>query len=121
MERLHEAAIQAEFETGRTEDSEAKARRGVVMRMVTIVGGFLVVGIGIAAIPLPGPGWLIVFVGLTLLSREFDWAARWVEIVRRRAKIDELREKPIGVQIAVALVGLVFMGAAIYWSLRKYL
>jgi len=121
VQRLHEAAIQAEFETGHREETEGEAKRGVVRRMATIVGGFLIVGVGIAAIPLPGPGWLIVLVGLTLLSREFDWAERWLETVRRRSKIDELREKPIGVQIAVAMLGLVLMGGGIYWSVRRYL
>ena len=30
--------------------------------------------IGLALVPYPGPGWLIVFAGLAILSTEFHWA-----------------------------------------------
>lgn len=43
--------------------------------LVAIGGGFLLL-VGIAAIPYPGPGWLIVFAALALLSTEFEWAHR---------------------------------------------
>ena len=42
---------------------------------VVIVGGALIVG-GIVLLPLPGPGWLIIFLGLSVLATEFTWAAR---------------------------------------------
>ncbi len=116
-----DAAVAAERETGRREGSTDEAKRNVALRIATIVGGFLLVGVGVAAIPLPGPGWLIVFVGLTLLAQEFTWAERWVDAVRKRAKIDELREKSIWVQVGVAALGLVLMGGGIYWSVRRYL
>lgn len=32
--------------------------------------------LGIALIPYPGPGWLVVFAGLGLLATEFAWAHR---------------------------------------------
>lgn len=42
---------------------------------VGVVGGILAVG-GLLLVPLPGPGWLVVFVGLAVLGTEFRWAAR---------------------------------------------
>ena len=45
-------------------------------RIVIAVIGLTVLGIGILAIPYPGPGWAIVFVGLAILATEFDWARR---------------------------------------------
>jgi len=51
-------------------------RFGIVLRYVTIVVGFLVTAVGIIAIPYPGPGWAIVFLGLLILSQELEWAAR---------------------------------------------
>lgn len=53
--------------------------------VIGIVGGFIV-AIGIVAIPYPGPGWLIVFSGLAVLSIEFDWAKRI--LARAREKYD---------------------------------
>lgn len=31
---------------------------------------------GLVLVPLPGPGWLIVFLGLAILGTEFRWARR---------------------------------------------
>jgi uncharacterized protein (TIGR02611 family) len=36
--------------------------------------GTAVLAVGIVTIPYPGPGWLIVFTGLGILSTEFVWA-----------------------------------------------
>ncbi len=42
----------------------------------TVVGfiGWFVLLAGIVMIPYPGPGWVVVFIGLSLLATEFDWA-----------------------------------------------
>ena len=42
---------------------------------VGVIGGVLAVG-GLLLVPLPGPGWLIVFLGLAVLGTEFHWARR---------------------------------------------
>jgi uncharacterized protein (TIGR02611 family) len=42
---------------------------------ITIVG-FTLILIGIVLIPLPGPGWLIIFAGLAVLASEYVWAER---------------------------------------------
>ncbi|MEQ6902102.1 PGPGW domain-containing protein [Nocardioides sp. YIM 152588] len=47
--------------------------------------GWVVLVAGIAALFLPGPGLLLTFAGLALLSRQYAWAERWVEPVRLRA------------------------------------
>ncbi|MDH6193600.1 uncharacterized protein (TIGR02611 family) [Mycobacterium frederiksbergense] len=48
------------------------------------VVGTLVLLVGIVAIPYPGPGWAIVFLGLAILSSEFDVAKRALRLVRAR-------------------------------------
>lgn len=50
--------------------------------LVTIVGVAVVI-IGLILVPLPGPGWLIVFVGLTILGTEYHWARRLLGWLRR--------------------------------------
>ena len=42
---------------------------------ITVVG-LLVIAVGIVLLPLPGPGWLIIFAGMGLLATEYTWAAR---------------------------------------------
>lgn len=38
--------------------------------------GWAVLLLGLVMIPYPGPGWLVVFIGLSILAREFTWARR---------------------------------------------
>lgn len=51
--------------------------------MVAVVGGALVVA-GIAFIPLPGPGALLIFLGFGVLATEFAWAAVVLEKGKRQ-------------------------------------
>ena len=52
-------------------------------RIAVGIVGALIVAAGIVAIPLPGPGWLIVLAGLFVLATEFPWAERLLEYTRR--------------------------------------
>lgn len=49
--------------------------------IVGIVGGAVLVA-GIFMIPYPGPGWLVVFAGLGILSTQFEWAARVLQFAK---------------------------------------
>jgi hypothetical protein len=81
-ERLLEAAYEAERTTGREERTEAELRRGVIIRLARAVGGFVLIGIGISLLVLPGPGWVMIVLGLSLLP--FAWAERTILAIRRR-------------------------------------
>ena len=61
-------------------------RRGVDLAYRVVVGvvGLAVLTAGIVAIPYPGPGWAIVFIGLAILATEFDWARRLLKYTRGR-------------------------------------
>lgn len=54
-----------------------------VYKILVTTLGILVVVIGLILVPLPGPGWLIVFVGLTILGTEYHWARRLLGWLRR--------------------------------------
>ena len=81
-ERLRAAAREAEVLTGRHEETEEEIRQSLMLRMARIVGGFAIILLGIAALPLPGPGWLLIIVGLSLLP--YAWAERTIRLIRRR-------------------------------------
>ncbi len=53
-------------------------------RIVVGVVGTVVLAVGVVAIPYPGPGWAIVFLGLAILASEFDFAKRALRYVRAR-------------------------------------
>lgn len=59
------------------------ARRTLSTRVGRIVAGFAVMVVGIALLPLPivGPGWILLLVGLSLLP--FAWAQRATTFIRR--------------------------------------
>jgi uncharacterized protein (TIGR02611 family) len=53
-------------------------------RIVVAVIGLAVLAVGIVAIPYPGPGWAIVFLGLGILATEFSWARKALAYARER-------------------------------------
>jgi len=62
-------------------------RRPVLRRayrvLVAVLGGAVTAG-GLLLVPLPGPGWLVVFLGLAILGTEFAWAKRLAAFTKRR-------------------------------------
>lgn len=48
-------------------------RRAARKTGIGVIGGVVLLA-GIIMIPYPGPGWLVVFAGLGILSSEFVWA-----------------------------------------------
>jgi uncharacterized protein (TIGR02611 family) len=52
---------------------------------ITVIGFVLIIG-GIILLPLPGPGWLVIFAGLAVLATEYVWAQRALDAAKRKAK-----------------------------------
>lgn len=50
-----------------------------VRRFFKILAGFTLLVIGVVMFFTPGPGWLVVCLGLTLLAAEFVWARRLMD------------------------------------------
>jgi uncharacterized protein (TIGR02611 family) len=82
---------------------------------VGIIGGAIVVG-GLALVPLPGPGWVIVFVGLAILASEFERADRVQQFARSkvRAWTAWLNRQPVLVRLAVGLLTFAFVACVVY-------
>jgi uncharacterized protein (TIGR02611 family) len=54
-----------------------------VRRVFRIVTGFTLLFAGVVMLVTPGPGWLVIFLGLGLLAAEFVWARRLMERIKR--------------------------------------
>lgn len=90
--------------------------------------GLVVVLVGLALVPLPGPGWAIVFVGVAIWASEFekaqqllDWGkgvlSRWNDWILAQAWYVKL-----GVTVAtMALVGLLFWGLFVVTGVPTWL
>ena len=115
FERLVEAAYQAEFATGPNEMTREAAKRHIVIRIATIVVGFIVLLGGLVMMVLPGPGIVGILAGLGILSRELPWAERMIEYVKKRAKIDQLKQQPKWVQIVMWTLTIVASVASLLY------
>ena len=83
--------------------------------VVGLLGGAIVV-LGFILIPLPGPGWLIVFAGLALLATEFVWAERLLRFGRRRLHLwtQWVTQQSLLVRGLIGLGGLLCVAGAIW-------
>jgi len=55
-------------------------------RIAVTVAGFAVLLAGVALLVLPGPGWLLIFIGLAILATEYVWAERLLKTAKRKAE-----------------------------------
>jgi uncharacterized protein (TIGR02611 family) len=77
---------------------------------VTLIGG-AVIAVGIVLLPLPGPGWLIIFGGLGILGSEYSWAKRLLTWARGHVRrwSQWLDSKPLWVRLLAGLLVLVVL------------
>lgn len=59
-------------------------KNNAIRRIVVGIVGGIVLLVGVVTIPYPGPGWLIVFAGLGILSTEFEWAQRLLTVAKTK-------------------------------------
>jgi uncharacterized protein (TIGR02611 family) len=115
-ERFERAAIQAEFDTGVREPDEHTARTHVLIRLARMGLGSLVLLIGLAMIPLPGPGWLAVAAGLAILSKDVAWADRLLRLVRRRIPgVPEDGGVPRSALLTGSVMGAAGVAVSLWW------
>jgi len=55
-------------------------------KVVVFVVGITMVLVGMALLVLPGPGTLVIFAGLAMLSIEFAWAGRLLRKIKSETK-----------------------------------
>ena len=92
----------------------------ITLKIFISIAGALVVTLGIALIPLPGPGWLIVIAGLAIWAVEFHWARRLLAFTRRhvQAWTRWVTTRSLGVRFILGAVGLVFVAVVVWLSLK---
>jgi uncharacterized protein (TIGR02611 family) len=81
---------------------------------IGVVGTAIVLG-GLLLLPLPGPGWLIVFLGLGLMATEFHWAHRLLRFTRDTltAWTQWLKRQSAVVRASIGVGTLALVGALI--------
>jgi uncharacterized protein (TIGR02611 family) len=96
--------------------------RSRAYRALFVVAGFLILLAGLAMLALPGPAFLVIPIGLAILSLEFAWAGTLLDATLVRAA--QAREKAAATtrrqRILTAAAGLLalaaFVAAAAEWD-----
>lgn len=80
--------------------------------------GVSVILVGIVLLPLPGPGWLIIFAGLATLALEFPWARHLLTFAREQVRrwTRWLRRSSWLVRAGSALATLTIVAGALWLS-----
>lgn len=97
----------------------------VIWRAAVLIVGLCLIGLGVALLVLPGPGWGAILLGLVVLASEYTWANRLLAPVRSRMKQEaaRLRRRSRGQQVALAMgtavLALTLVGFGI-WYVNTY-
>ena len=91
-----------------------------IYRVLVALLGLVIVAGGLVLVPAPGPGWVIVFVGVAIWASEFDWARRLLHWGRARlsAWTGWMRVQPWWAKAAVTLATLLVVLGLLYGYLR---
>ncbi len=87
---------------------------------VAVLGSIVVAG-GLVLVPLPGPGWLIVFAGFAIWSIEFRWAKRLNRYVRERVSAWTTWYGDQGWPLRIAIGAVLFILIVVAVSAATYL
>ena len=101
------------------------AERGLPARIAVVVLGILLVlaGIVLSGPGIPGPGFLVILLGLSFLALESDKAERllgraiiWADRAKERAEDASPRQKALSAVLTVLAIAA-FVAAAILWDI----
>jgi len=102
-----DAAIDAEFDSGKHEATEAAARSHIIVRLARMSLGSVILLFGIAAMIGPGPGICDV-----------AWADRLLQRVRKRIPTDSDGKVPRSSIVTMSVVTLATVLASVWWLAR---
>jgi uncharacterized protein (TIGR02611 family) len=100
-----------------------RRRPRIVRYGVAVLGGLITLAGVVMTGPVPGPGFLVIPVGLTLLALEFEWAERllekavlWADGAREKAR-DRPRSHKVATGVAAAVALAAFVAAALRYDI----
>lgn len=77
--------------------------------------GLVVVVVGVILLPLPGPGWVVIFAGMALWATEFVWAQLVLRWTRR--KLTEAAQRALDPRVRRRNIALTTAAAAVCGAL----
>jgi uncharacterized protein (TIGR02611 family) len=94
---------------------EEHLRRGIFYRIVFGVAGAIVLLAGVIMLVTPGPAFVLIPIGLAMLSMEFAWAARALEKALAQAQVaqEKAARTSTAERVFVIAAGTLAVGAAL--------
>jgi uncharacterized protein (TIGR02611 family) len=91
-------------------------------QVVVFLAGLAVVAAGVIMLPLPGPGWVVIFAGMAVWATEFVWAQLVLRWTKR--KVTEAAQKALDPRVrrrnlTLTVIGLVVIAVVVgyyVWS-----
>ncbi len=108
------------------EQRQTHQDRSKIVRLGFIVAGFTVLFAGIAMLVLPGPALAVIPIGLAILSLEFAWAARLLEVAIEKAEQakqsakETTKAQRIIVAVAILLAVAAVAVAVAIWGIPSW-
>jgi uncharacterized protein (TIGR02611 family) len=93
--------------------------RPKAVRALYVVAGFTILLAGVVMLITPGPAFVVIPIGLALLSLEFRWAEQLLERAVRQGRIAQRRaaETTTIERILTAIAALLGCAAVVAWAL----
>lgn len=122
---VEEDAVPAEQPLGSRAPHFIKRSRPlhVSWQVGVFVVGLAVVVAGVIMLPLPGPGWLVIFAGMAIWATEFVWAQlvlRWTKRKVTEAAQKALDPKVRRRNIILTAIGVVIIAVALAVYVWKF-
>ncbi len=115
VSHLVEHAVEAELASGRREATPEAVKRSLLARLAIIIGGTVCVITGLILLVIPGPGMVVLAIGLGLLATEVPFAARLLERVKKRLPQDADGKLPRSAIVTMVVMTVLATSASIAW------
>jgi|GEM_PF-2589955 len=109
LSNLYESAIEAEKGTGRREKTSERAKRSLILRIISIFFGTVITVLGLIMFITPGPGLIVLAAGLGILAIDVPFARNLLNTVKSKLPQDEagkLSKQTIIVMVVMTTIGV---------------
>ncbi|MFI6349658.1 TIGR02611 family protein [Streptomyces sp. NPDC050560] len=119
------AAAAREPRLGSRAPAFVRSRRALHLswQVGVFMAGLAVVAGGVVLLPLPGPGWLVIFAGMALWATEFVWAQLVLRWTKR--KVTEAAQRALDPRVrrrntVLTAIGLVVVAALVALYVNRF-
>ena len=98
---------------------ERHLQRPKAIRILYVVAGFTILLAGLAMLLAPGPAFVVIPIGLAILSLEFAWAERLLDTAIEKGEVAKKKasETTLKQRILTVIAGTLACAAVVAWAI----